>query len=46
MNLQAEYDLRVAKQALHDKIAPRIRVCCQPGLKNVWHRALARVNSV
>ena len=26
MNLQAEYDMRVAKQALHDKIAPRIRV--------------------
>ncbi|MFM8901557.1 MAG: HigA family addiction module antitoxin [Burkholderiales bacterium] len=25
MNLQAEYDMRVAKQALHDKIASRIR---------------------
>jgi antitoxin HigA-1 len=26
MNLQAEYDMRVAQRALHDKIAPRIRV--------------------
>jgi plasmid maintenance system antidote protein VapI len=26
MNLQAEYDMRIAKRELHDKIAPRIRV--------------------
>ena len=26
MNLQAEYDMRIAKRELHDKISPRIRV--------------------
>ncbi|MDP2430794.1 MAG: HigA family addiction module antitoxin [Pseudomonadota bacterium] len=26
LNLQAEYDMRVATRNLHDKIAPRIRV--------------------